>query len=124
LRLQGALNLYFDNMSMSDDARATQDMINELEMKKAMLQYVTEITTMETQIKNNKVQGQQLTMAMAQMTAPVAPAPQPQVTPAVQNGGGMNAAGSQPVPPGPDPMSSQDLPLSAQQNAQEVAMSV
>lgn len=103
LRLQGALSMYFDNMSMSDDARAMQETINELEMKKAMLQYATEISTMETQLKQNKVVGQQLTMSMAQMM------PQPDIQPAVQQPGGANPNGSQPVPPGPNPMNTQDL---------------
>lgn len=76
LRLQHALSLYFDNMSMSDEARAQTEMINELSMKKAMMGAMAEMSGYQTQIKSNSVMNEQMNMQLAQMQPePEAPMP-------------------------------------------------
>lgn len=74
LRMQFALNLYFDNMSMSDEARAQQEMVNQISMQKAIMGSMVEMSTMQTQLKSNEVMGQQLNLQMAQLL----PQPEPQ----------------------------------------------
>jgi hypothetical protein len=76
LRMQLALNLYFDNMSMSDEARAQTEMVNQLSMQKALLASMAEMSGYQTQIKNNQVMNEQMNMALAQMQ------PQPPAQPA------------------------------------------
>jgi hypothetical protein len=67
LRLQLALNLYFDNMSMSDDARAQTEMVNSLSMQKAMLASMVEISSYQTQLKSNAVMNEQMNLQLAQL---------------------------------------------------------
>jgi hypothetical protein len=67
LRLQAALKMYFENIQMADETRAEMEMVNQLEMQKAMLQHMTEISGLQTQIKNNQVQSTQMDAMLAQM---------------------------------------------------------
>lgn len=106
LRLQSALNLYFDNMSMSDQARAQQEIVNTISMKKAMLATMAEMANLETSIKNSEVTKEQLNMALAQMQ-PQAQAPMPGPT-----------AEPQPVQPGME--MPQEAPMESQAAMQPV----
>jgi hypothetical protein len=132
LRLQTMLTLYTDSMSMSDDARAMMDVTNDLSMKKAMLQYMTEIAGLEAQLKGAKVMGKQATMQLAQMEGAGQPQPGsgPSVTPEVNNevtGGGMggneNGGGLQPDQrPAEPPQDQQNLQEQSQMIQEEVAV--
>jgi hypothetical protein len=104
--------MYFDNMSMSDESRAQQDVINELEMKKALLQYTAEISALETQIKGNKASGMQLSMQMAQMGmggAPSVEAPQ-DIQAVPKPGPDVRPAAQLPAPPAANPEDTSALP--------------
>lgn len=79
LRMQLALSLYFDNMSMSDEARAQTEMVNKLSMEKALMGTMVEMSGYKTQLKNNQVMDEQMNLALAQMQ-PQAQAPMPQPT--------------------------------------------
>jgi hypothetical protein len=74
LRMQFALSLYFDNMSMSDDARAQLEMVNKISMQKALMGSMVEMSTYQTQMKNNQVMNEQMNMALAQMQPQQQPA--------------------------------------------------
>lgn len=80
LRLQLALSMYFNNMSMSDEARAQQEFVNGLSMQKAVMMSMVEMSTMQTQLKSNKVMNEQLNMQMAQLL-PQPQSPQQQALP-------------------------------------------
>lgn len=82
LRMQSALNLYFDNMSMSDEARAQQEVVNKISMEKAMLATLAEMANYKTAIKNSEVMQEQANMSLAQMQPqPQGPQPMPTETP-------------------------------------------
>lgn len=83
LRLQFALSQYFKNMSLSDEARAQLEVVNGISMQKAMMSSMVEMSTMQTQMKNNEVMNQQLNMQMAQLL-PQEPQPQGQPLPAME----------------------------------------
>jgi len=132
LRLQATLGMYFDSMSMNDETKASMDMVNDLEMKKAMLQYMTEIAGLEAQLKGAKVMGKQATQQLAQMegAGQPQPGPQPGMTPTVNNevtpgdngGGNANGGGLQPgQQPAPPPQDQQNLPQQSQMIQEGVA---
>ena len=132
LRLQATLGMYFDSMSMNDETKASMDMVNDLEMKKAMLQYMTEIAGLEAQLKGAKVMGKQATQQLAQMegAGQPQPGPQPGMTPTVNNevtpgdngGGNANGGGLQPgQQPTPPPQDQQNLPQQSQMIQEGVA---
>jgi len=82
LRIQSALGMYFESMSMNDQTRAQVEAVNEIEMKKAMLATMAEMSTYETQIKQNQAAGEQIAMSMVKMEQPQQPpAPQQSVQP-------------------------------------------
>jgi hypothetical protein len=111
LRLQAALKLYFENIQMADDTRAEMQIVNEMEMQKAMLQYAAEMSGLQTQIQNNAAMSEQITASLAQMQAAKQP-PQAQeaaVSPEIQPPQAPQAEQAPPLP------SASSLPLEAAQ---------
>jgi hypothetical protein len=88
LRLQQALATFFENTPMSDEDRAKMEVINELELQKAMLQFVAENAMLDANIKNSAVQSKQLEAVLAKMQQnqqQASSAPQ-QISPIIQGG--------------------------------------
>ena len=119
LRMQTALNMYFENMALNDQTKSQVEVVNALELKKAMLQYAVEIATLETQIKGTALQSKQITMQMAQIENAMMPQQQMQSEPSVepevnQPQPSQQQQGEAPRPPGDlEGRAMEDLPREA-----------
>jgi len=83
LRLQFALREYFDAMNLPDKQQGMLEMINDMEMQKAFIGYMRDMSTMDAEIKNNGVlaaQAEQFLKKLGQMQGQP-PAIQQQITP-------------------------------------------
>lgn len=82
LRLQEVLNMYMENMTLSDEQTAEIEMINELKLQSAIMGEYAKMAGYDATIKQNQVMSLQM-QAQLQGAAPGAQ-PQPQVSNAVK----------------------------------------
>jgi hypothetical protein len=91
--MQFALGHYFSSLDLPEEEERELASLNEMEMSKAIMQYVTEMSGFDAQLKGNTLQAQQAEQMIAQMQVRNQPQNvQQQVTPMSQP----QAGGGQP----------------------------